>query len=146
MKIAILGCGAIGGLFLGYFSQKGFDVSGVVRDYQKEPLLRDGLLIEGVRGDFKIPVKVDTKLNQPVDLVIFATKINNLQEVINDNYEFVKEASVLSTQNGIRADYILGDYFAKEKIITTKKSKVKVLVVPTNEELMIARETYRLMK
>jgi acetate kinase len=34
----------------------------------------------------------------------------------------------------------------KEKIITTDDSRVKVLVVPTNEELMIARETYKLVK
>lgn len=34
----------------------------------------------------------------------------------------------------------------KEKIITTDLSKVKVLVVPTNEELMIARETYELAR
>lgn len=33
---------------------------------------------------------------------------------------------------------------AKEKIITTASSKIKVLVVPANEELMIARETYKL--
>ena len=35
---------------------------------------------------------------------------------------------------------------AKEKIITKNRSKAKVLVVPTNEELMIARETYRLVR
>ncbi|MGV8169401.1 MAG: acetate/propionate family kinase, partial [Candidatus Nanoarchaeia archaeon] len=33
-----------------------------------------------------------------------------------------------------------------EKIISSEKSKVKVLVLPTNEELMIARECGRMMK
>jgi acetate kinase len=33
-----------------------------------------------------------------------------------------------------------------ERRISTSHSKVEVLVIPTNEELMIARETYRLIK
>jgi acetate kinase len=35
---------------------------------------------------------------------------------------------------------------SEERRISTKHSKVEVLVIPTNEELMIARETYRLVK
>ena len=46
---------------------------------------------------------------------------------------------------GVKIDTKKNNSPAKEKIITTRDSKVKVLVVPTNEELMIARETYRLM-
>ena len=33
----------------------------------------------------------------------------------------------------------------KEAIISSDSSKVKVLVVPTDEELMIARDTYELV-
>lgn len=47
---------------------------------------------------------------------------------------------------GVKIDPKKNNSPAKEKIITTKDSKVQVLVVPTDEELMIARETYRLMK
>lgn len=35
---------------------------------------------------------------------------------------------------------------AREAILSTAESKIKVLVVPTNEELMIAKDTYRLVK
>ncbi len=35
---------------------------------------------------------------------------------------------------------------AHEKIITTPESTVKVCVIPTNEELMIARDTYKIVK
>ncbi|QGQ96828.1 acetate kinase [Paenibacillus psychroresistens] len=35
---------------------------------------------------------------------------------------------------------------SQERRISTSQSKVQVLVIPTNEELMIARETYRLVK
>lgn len=34
----------------------------------------------------------------------------------------------------------------EEKVISTSDSKVKVYVIPTNEELMIAKETLRLVK
>jgi len=116
MKIAILGCGAIGSLFLGYLSQKGAEVIGIVRDSQKESLLSQGLQIEGVRGTQTIKVKVDTKLTQNVDLAVFTTKTNDLEEVIKDNIDFLKEATVLSTQNGLKADQILSEFFPKEKI------------------------------
>ena len=33
-----------------------------------------------------------------------------------------------------------------EKCISSEDSKVKIFVVPTNEELMIARDTYNLVK
>ncbi|MCG4470821.1 hypothetical protein L0P50_18335, partial [Lawsonibacter sp. DFI.6.74] len=34
----------------------------------------------------------------------------------------------------------------KETLISTADSKVKILLVPTNEELMIARDTVALVK
>ncbi len=45
---------------------------------------------------------------------------------------------------GVAVDPKKNNSAVKEKIITTDDSKIAVLVVPTNEELMITRETYRL--
>ena len=47
---------------------------------------------------------------------------------------------------GVELDEEANDEKGKEKEISTKTSKVKVWVVPTNEELMIAKETYKLVK
>lgn len=118
MKIAILGCGAIGGLFLGRLRRENQDVVGIVKDYQRDSLVKDGLIIEGSDGRQNIKVNVDTKLREKVDLAIFSTKINNLEEVINANSRYLKEAILVTTQNGIKADYILCDYFEKSKIVT----------------------------
>lgn len=118
MKTAVLGCGAIGGLFLGYLSQKGCDVTGVVKDYQKESLLNEGLIIENQKENVKIKVKADTKLNEKTDLTIFAVKIDDLREAIENNIDNLKGTIVLSAQNGVKADYILSKYFPKNKIIT----------------------------
>jgi len=119
MKIAVLGSGAIGGLFLGYLKEKGHDTQGVVRTYQVEPMIKEGLIIEGVRGKKVIKdIKLATTLKEAPELAIFATKTADLEEVIHDNKELLKDSYVLSTQNGVFADYILEHYFPKDKIIT----------------------------
>ncbi len=46
---------------------------------------------------------------------------------------------------GIRLDEKANDVRGKETIISTEDSRVKVLLVPTNEELMIARDTYHII-
>ena len=71
MKTAVLGCGAIGGLFLGYLQNEDVDVTGVVREYQKTALDKNGLLIEGIAGHQKVAVNSQTGLDRPVDLAIF---------------------------------------------------------------------------
>ena len=118
MKVAVLGCGAIGGLILGYLSKGNQDVVGLVRDYQREPLLKEGLIIEGVRGSHKIKVNINTKLKQRVDLAIFAAKTNDLEELIKDNREILKDSMIVSTQNGIQADYLLSSFYKPEKLIS----------------------------
>ena len=47
---------------------------------------------------------------------------------------------------GVKIDKKVNDVKGEELEISTKDSKVKVYVVPTNEELMIARETLNLVK
>ena len=49
------------------------------------------------------------------------------------------------TYMGIAIDEEQNNCRGKERVISTADSKVKVLVVPTNEELMIARDTERLV-
>lgn len=46
---------------------------------------------------------------------------------------------------GIKLDENKNNFRGEERIISTDNSKVKVIVVPTNEELMIAKDTYRLV-
>jgi len=118
MKVAILGCGAIGGLFLGYLSKQGADVRGVVRDYQVSPLKEQGLFIEGVRGKDVFKVTVESSLKEKVDLAVFAVKTGDLPKVIEDNLEYLKEAKILAVQNGIRAEGILNKYFPAERIVS----------------------------
>lgn len=52
----------------------------------------------------------------------------------------------LSVAFGIQLDEELnGKTRGKEVLLSTAESKVAVWLIPTNEELMIARDTYRLI-
>jgi 2-dehydropantoate 2-reductase len=119
MKIAVLGCGAIGGLFLGYLRREGVNVVGVVKEYQKEPFLQEGLFIKGVRGEATIKdLNVDVKLKERVDVAVVSVKIPSIREIMEVNKSFLEEATVVTTQNGIGGEEIVGESIPYEKIIS----------------------------
>jgi acetate kinase len=45
---------------------------------------------------------------------------------------------------GAEIDLKKNEVHGKEQLISTPESKIKVYVIPTNEEVMIARDTYQL--
>lgn len=47
---------------------------------------------------------------------------------------------------GAHFDESLNNFRGEEKAITIPDSKVQIWVIPTNEELMIAKDTYELVK
>lgn len=47
---------------------------------------------------------------------------------------------------GAEFDPTKNDFRGEERKISTDSSKVEIWTLPTNEELMIARETYKLVK
>jgi acetate kinase len=75
-----------------------------------------------------------------VDAVIFTAGIGEhspmIRERVMDGLEFM----------GIYADYEKNQVIGKEAVISAPHSPVKVLVIPTNEEVMIARDTVRLSR
>jgi acetate kinase len=46
---------------------------------------------------------------------------------------------------GIKLDKTANKVRGEVKVISTKASKIPVVVIPTNEELMIARDTVRVL-
>jgi acetate kinase len=76
-----------------------------------------------------------TKLEERVDAIIFTAGIG-------ENSPLVREAVCKSLGfMGVRFDASKNDFKGREEIISTPDSLVTVMVVPTNEELMIALET-----
>ena len=75
-----------------------------------------------------------------IDYIIFTGGIGenqiNIRKGICEKLEFM----------GVKLDLDENNMRGEEKVISTPDSKVKVYVIPTNEELMIAKETMRLVK
>ncbi len=75
-----------------------------------------------------------------VDAVVFTAGIGentiSLREAITDDMEFL----------GIKIDKEANKFKGEERDISAPDARVKTLVIPTNEELMIAKDTARLVK
>jgi len=78
-----------------------------------------------------------------VDMIVFTAGIgeNNgkLRERVMANFEY------LGAKLDIAKNAACADGKATECVISTDDSKVKILVIPTNEEIMIARDTLELV-
>ncbi|PID82790.1 MAG: acetate kinase [Clostridiales bacterium] len=75
-----------------------------------------------------------------VDVIVFTAGVG--ENSISNREEIMKNFEYL----GVDFDSNLNNVRGKEAIITKPNSKVTVVVVPTNEELMIARDTKALSK
>ena len=75
-----------------------------------------------------------------VDAVVFTAGVGengiDMREAIASNMDFL----------GMKLDEEANKVRGKERVISTEDSKVKILLIPTNEELMIARDTVALVK
>lgn len=74
-----------------------------------------------------------------VDAIVFTAGVGENSDIVRKGV--VQYLGYLGTTLDKEKNKVRG----KEAIISTKDSKVKILVVPTNEELMIARETQALV-
>lgn len=119
MKIAVIGPGAIGGLAAGYLKDKGEDVFLVGRKEAVEAISKEGLCISGSRGELKIRIDIFPKLDKKVGLVILAVKTQDIEKVIKDNLEHLKDTIILTTQNGMQAEKILAGYIPKSNILSS---------------------------
>ena len=75
-----------------------------------------------------------------VDAVIFTAGVGENSPELR--VEFVKGLEFM----GIKLDEEKNKVRGQERIVSTDDSRVKVLVIPTNEELMIAMDTMDIVK
>jgi len=119
MNIAVIGSGAIGGLVAGYLKAKGADVRLVGHSDSVKAISENGLTISGVRGDIRVTPEIAERLDRKAELVILATKTQDIEKAIKDNLEFIRKSLILTTQNGIQADSIAGRYLPAGNIISS---------------------------
>ncbi|MDD5595157.1 MAG: 2-dehydropantoate 2-reductase [Candidatus Omnitrophica bacterium] len=119
MKIAVLGAGAIGGLVAGYLKAKNLDVSLVGHHDAAKAIQKGGLEISGVRGKLNLKIEISEKLKSTPDLAIICSKTQDIDTVFKNNLTFLKDALILTTQNGVQADNFALRYVPKEKIMSS---------------------------
>ncbi|MCX5696804.1 MAG: ketopantoate reductase family protein [Candidatus Omnitrophica bacterium] len=119
MKIAVIGAGAIGGLVAGYLALQQEDVFLVGHADSVKAIKARGLSISGVRGDHHVTLGIAETLGSTPDLAILATKTHDVPQAIKDNLQYLKGATLLTTQNGVRADSLVAQYLPREKIISS---------------------------
>jgi len=119
MKIAVIGAGAIGTLVAGYLKEKGVDISLVGHAPAVEAVRAGGVHILGVRGNLNVKIDIAQRLDYSPDLAILTTKTQDIYSAIEDNRTFLEDATILTAQNGIRADEFLARCLPKENIVSS---------------------------
>lgn len=121
-------------------------ISGVSSDMRE-------IMSEMENGDHKAKVAFDIFCYRTKKYIgAYAAALGGIDAVvftggIGENSPKVRETILSGLEYlGIELDHISNGSKEKEKVITSGASKVKSWVIPTNEELVIARDTYRLLK
>jgi len=119
MRIAVIGAGAIGCLVAGYLKKGGEEVTLVGHQPAVKVINERGIAISGVRGNFLVPVSSSETLNYTPDLVILATKTQDIDTALTGSAYLIQDSLLLTAQNGVRADKLAAKYLSLEKIVSS---------------------------
>jgi len=113
MKIAIVGCGAMGSIYAGLFASAGHDVLAIGRNAAHLAAIEQaGLRVSGASGDRRVHLRV---ANEPpketMDLVVIAVKAANVADAARAAASLVgPDTLVLTLQNGLgSAEAVAGE-------------------------------------
>ena len=108
---------------------------------------------EAISGDKKANLSLDVFHNLVASYIAkYSTKMGGLDYIVftggvGENQINIRKGICEKLEfMGVEIDEDANNSRGEEKMITKPDSKVKAFVVPTNEELMIAKETMRLVK
>ena len=107
MRIAVIGAGGVGGAFGAALAQAGADVTFVARGAHLAAMQKNGLRVEGGRGDTLIsPCQAtdDPASIGPVDIVMFCVKLWDVESAGERIKPLIgPDTAVITFQNGIDA-------------------------------------------
>lgn len=111
MRVAIVGAGAVGGVFGGRLQQAGHDVSFVARGATLEALRARGLRVDSVDGDFVLPLVTatdDPATIGPVDVVLVCVKSTQIEAIAPTLHPLIgADTAVIPLQNGVESSALL---------------------------------------
>jgi len=105
MKIIVVGAGGVGGYFGARLVEAGLDVTFIARGKHLDSILKNGLLLKSIDGDYTVfPVKATDNINEieNPDLIILAVKSWQVPEVAKQIQPVLtKNTMILPLQNGV---------------------------------------------
>jgi 2-dehydropantoate 2-reductase len=120
VKTLVLGAGGIGGYFGGRLAEAGRDVTFLVRPGRREQLARDGLVIESVNGNAKVPVKtvLAEELKPGYDAILFTCKAYDLDSAMDAIAPAVAGSAVIvPLLNGLAHFETLDARFGRDRVM-----------------------------
>lgn len=118
-KIAVIGAGAIGNLLAAIWARADEDVTLIVRPERVEPLRASGIRASGLAGDFHVSPKVEATIPAGTELAVFTMKTQDLAAALRTHKDALGQATVVTTQNGVRAKEIVLAELGVEPITAT---------------------------
>jgi len=121
MKIGIIGAGGVVGYFGGRIARAGYDVTFLARGEHLNTILKNGLTVKSILGDFQVKNILATdrirEINNP-DLIIICVKAWQIKELREDlNKILHKESIILPLQNGVLAADELSEIIDKKNVL-----------------------------
>lgn len=119
------------------------DMMDLIKDGNEEAKLAYEIFMDSI---VKHVAEYYFELNAKVDAIVFTAGILENNTVIRENLINKLSAAMGIYVNKIANDNIGYGHDLKEGIITTEESNIPVYVIPTDEEVMIVRDCYKLIK
>ena len=121
MRIAIFGAGSVGGYFGGRLSQAGEDVVFIARGEQLNAMLKHGLRVDSIKGDFAVqPVQAteDPSKIGKADVVLVGVKAWQVPEAAEAMRPMIgPETFILPLQNGLEAPAQLSEALGDQHVL-----------------------------
>jgi 2-dehydropantoate 2-reductase len=121
MKIAVVGCGAMGSVYAGLLAAAGHEVWAIDRWQEHIDAIRaHGLRVEGASGDRRVPVRATTGAADPgpCDLVILATKAMQVEHAAQSARPLLgPDTVVVSIQNGLGGPEAAARVLGRERVV-----------------------------
>lgn len=120
MKIAVVGCGAMGSVYAGLLASAGNQVLVVDRWQDHVAAIRNnGLRVEGASGDRTVRMQAyETAPQEAMDLVIIATKASQTAAAAQDARALLEAHTVVLTiQNGLGSSDLVAEAVGADRLL-----------------------------
>jgi 2-dehydropantoate 2-reductase len=123
MRVAIFGAGAVGGYLGARLASGGTSVAFIARGEQLSAMRNQGLLVESVLGDVRLPparydVEADAAAVGPCDVVVFAVKSYDTVSAAGELRPLLQgDTAVVSLQNGIDNEELIANAIGQDHVL-----------------------------